>query len=108
MKHVVTLSLLAVVVLLASCATNKSLVPTGGSKADGTVDLSYEFGAFEKPVVDMVSAQRAAKQRCVAWGYSEAEAFGGEKRQCQAFDGYGTCTHWFVTVTYQCTGGVPQ
>lgn len=100
--------LCSIAVLLSACATDKSLVPTGGSKADGTVDLSYEFGMFEKPVVDMAAAQNAAKQRCAAWGYTEAEAFGGEKRQCQAFDGYGNCIRWFVTVTYQCTGGAPK
>lgn len=92
---------------LMACATNKELVPTGGSKADGTVDLSYEFGAFEKPVVNMAAAQIAAVQRCGAWGYTNAEPFGGEKRQCQGYDGYGNCVRWFVTVTYQCTGGSP-
>lgn len=101
------LGIFAIVFLMTGCAANKTLVPTGGSKADGTVDLSFEFGVFQKPVVDMVAAQASAKQRCAAWGYTEAEAFGGEKRQCQAFDGYGNCMRWFVTVTYQCTGGKP-
>ncbi len=108
MKFSASVALVGVGIFIAACATNKSLVPTGGSKADGTVDLSYEFGMFEKPVVDMAAAQSAAKQRCAAWGYTEAEAFGGEKRQCQAFDGYGSCIRWFVTVTYQCTGGAPK
>ena len=108
MKMNLLVLLVPLSILLGSCTTNKSLVPTGGSKADGTVDLSYEFGMFEKPVIDMAAAQIAAKDRCSAWGYAAAEAFGGEKRQCQAFDGYGNCMRWFVTVTYQCTGGTPK
>jgi YecR-like lipoprotein len=99
------LILVSAAILLAGCSVNKTLTPTGGSKADGTVDLSYEFGAFEKPVIDYTSAQVNAEQRCKAWGYTNAESFGGEKRQCQAFDGYGNCARFFVTVTYQCTGG---
>ena len=103
-----TAIVLAATVLLAGCTVNKTLVPTGGSKSDGTVDLAYEFGAFEKPVVDLSSAQAAAVQRCQAWGYTNAEAFGGEKRQCMQFDGYGTCVRMNVTITYQCTGGTAQ
>ena len=94
--------------VLTGCAVDKTLVPTGGSRSDGTVDLSYEFGAFERPVVNMAQAQPSALERCKAWGYSNAEPFGGEKRQCQAFDGYGNCARFFVTVTFQCTGGSTQ
>jgi len=32
--------------LLAGCATTKDWSATGGSQADGTVRLSYEFGPF--------------------------------------------------------------
>jgi hypothetical protein len=31
------------------CAAKKDLVATGGSRADGTVDLSYELGLYENP-----------------------------------------------------------
>lgn len=72
--------------------------------SDGTVDMSYEFGAFQVPKVDYATAQLSARQKCQAWGYSDAEAFGGEKRVCQQRDNYGGCISTFVTVTYQCTG----
>jgi hypothetical protein len=41
----------AISISLGSCArpTNITLVPTGGSRADGTVTLSYEYGGLEKP-----------------------------------------------------------
>lgn len=97
---------LAVITLasLPSCAVQKDLVPTGGSRADGTVTLSYEYGRFEKPEVDMPKAATLAMQRCGAWGYTGAEPFGGQMNKCEAVDGYGGCIRTLVTVTYQCTG----
>ena len=34
--------------VLSGCAVQKQLVPTGGSRSDGTVKLAYEYGAFEQ------------------------------------------------------------
>ena len=87
------------------CATTKILQATGGSRADGIIELSYEYGGFERPVVDWNQALTAAKERCKAWGYSGAESFGGTKSLCQAANAYG-CLQYFVTVPYQCTGPV--
>src|SRR3974390_811316 len=64
-------------ILTAGCATQKQLVSTGGSRANGTVDLSFEYGMFEKPHWDWNQAHDEAAQRCAAWGYSGAERFGG-------------------------------
>jgi hypothetical protein len=94
----------ALAFLITSCTVQKDLVPTGGSRADGTVNLSYEYGLFEKPQVDLPKATAVAMQRCAAWGYTGAEPFGGQMNKCEAFDGYGDCTRTLVTVTYQCTG----
>ncbi|WP_458525663.1 YecR family lipoprotein [Onishia taeanensis] len=77
------------------------MVPTGGSKADGTIDLSYEVGMLEKPVIDRAQAYRAANQRCAAWGYEEAEAFGGATSTCISNGSYG-CNRTRYTVTFQC------
>jgi hypothetical protein len=96
------------VVLVISCATQKALVPVGGSRADGTVNLAFEYNIFEKPELDRVAAQSAAVQRCTAWGYTGAEAFGGAMQKCEAMNGYGNCLKWMVTVTYQCTGSPPS
>jgi len=95
------LCLLLSLVLLTGCATQKILTPTGGSKADGTVVLSYEYGMFEQPVVDYDAAQALAKQKCAAWKYKDAEAFGVGESECTAYD--GGCLAWRVNVTYQCT-----
>ena len=89
--------------VLIGCAKQVAMVPTGGSRADGTVTLSYEIGSMQKAQIDPAQAQVAASQRCTAWGYSSAQAFGGETRQCQQSSEYG-CMRWFVSMTYQCLG----
>ena len=97
-------TLCAIVLFASGCAVQKDLVPTGGSRADGTVNLSYEYGMFEHPEVNMAQGESAAQQRCAAWGYTGAEPFGGALTKCEAVNGYGNCVRRLVTVTYQCTG----
>jgi hypothetical protein len=89
----------------ASCTVDKQLSATGGSRSDGIVELSYEIGDMQSARIDWNRAQQDATARCAAWGYQNAEKFGGEKRQCQAPSQYG-CLQWFVTVNYQCTNAV--
>lgn len=100
------LGLLAVV--LTACAAPMVMQATGGSRADGTVDLSYEYTLFQKPVVDMTMATATASDRCRAWGYTNAEPFGGQINHCNQFNGYGNCLDMLVTVKYQCAGGGPH
>jgi hypothetical protein len=90
--------------LVSGCATTETPQAIGGNKAGGTVDLAFEFGLFQKPVVDWASANATAQQRCGAWGYSGAQMFGAANTQCEAMNGYGNCLRTRVTVTYQCTG----
>jgi hypothetical protein len=98
---------LALGLALASCATEEVPVAIGGNRAGGTVDMSYEYGAFERPQVDWNIAQQSALQRCKAWGYTNAEAFGGAINQCVAANAYG-CLRERVTMTYQCTTDAQQ
>ena len=91
-------------VLLSGCAAKKDMIPMGGSKADGTVRMGYEFGMFEKPVVDKNQAVELAGRKCKTWGYDGAEAFGGQVSQCAQIGAYG-CEKTNVTVEFQCIGG---
>lgn len=91
-------------ILTAACEVQKTPVPTGGSRSDASVDMSYEVLPLEKPVVDWASAESSATKRCNAWGYSKADPFEGVRTQCQAADMYGNCNRATVTKTYQCTG----
>lgn len=97
------LALLATTLILSGCATQKQLVPTGGSKADGTVKMSYSYGMFESPKVDMQQGAQLAVKRCAAWGYSGAEPFGGYTSVCSQPSSSG-CMETLVSVEYQCTG----
>ena len=105
---IIHLSAGAVVLLaLVGCATAKSWIPIGGSRADATVTLGYQYGMFEVPTLDHAAGDRLATQRCAVWGYSGAEAFGAELSQCTSMSSSG-CAQMQVTKTYQCTGtGTP-
>jgi hypothetical protein len=88
---------------LAACAVEKTPVPTGGSKSDGLVELSYQVGALEVPTVNWAAAQKSATKRCNSWGYRQADPFEGVKQQCVSSDIYGGCNMMTVTRVYQCT-----
>jgi hypothetical protein len=96
--------LVAVTLATVGCATQKQWTATGGSKADGIVKLSFEYGGFERPVISVQDGVPQATARCQSWGYTGAEPFGGATRQCTATNQYG-CIAYFVTAEYQCTGG---
>lgn len=93
----------AVAVTLAGCAVNKDWVAAGGSRADGTVKLAYEYGEFQKPMVSRDQAVRTATDRCAAWGYTGAEPFGEVLTNCINGNAYG-CNVYRVTAEFQCTG----
>lgn len=91
------------IITITGCATNIRPSATGGSKADGTVTMSYQYGGFQKPVIDWNQAAIDAANRCASWGYTGAEPFGGSTSQCVFNNGYG-CNRWQVNMQYQCTG----
>ena len=99
----ITLSFVTAIVF-TGCAVVKVPQATGGSKSDGVIEMSFDYGLFEKPQVDWNQALVTAKHRCEAWGYQEAEAFGGATNKCEAYNAYGNCVHVLVTMKYQCTG----
>ena len=102
------LVVLSAALALSGCATSKNWSATGGSRADATVRLSYEYGAFEKPQTNETEAMNLAVARCKTWGYTGAEAFGGTTQQCNMPGGMGGCNRFLVTKEYQCTGtGTP-
>ena len=101
------LALVASTLLLSGCAVQKQLVPTGGSKADGTVKMSYSFGMLESPKVNVQQGAQAAAQRCAAWGYSGAEPFGGYTSVCSQPSSSG-CMETIVTMEYQYTGDLKK
>lgn len=100
MKSVVVLFF---ALLISACTVNKQMYAVGGSKADGTVEMAYDVGAFETAKVDFNDAQSKATQKCKVWGYKAAEAFGGQKNTCLARNGFGNCMQSQIIVPFQCT-----
>jgi YecR-like lipoprotein len=95
-----TMLLLLPALLSSGCATVKTLEATGGSRSDGTVELSYEYGSLEAPQVQWEQGLVTARERCAAWGYSDAEAFGGEKLDLSA-------PRKLSLLVLPCNGGLP-
>ncbi|WP_044028052.1 YecR family lipoprotein [Dinoroseobacter shibae] len=95
---------LCLVTVVGCTEVTKVPVPTGGSRADASVTLSYNTNPYEIVTPDWETAQSSANARCQAWGYSRAEPFEGVQTQCQAFDGWGNCSSSVVSRTYQCLG----
>ncbi len=95
-------------VSLAACSTHKDFYATGGSRADGVIDVAYDFNRLESPVVDKKQAYAIAKSKCSLWGYEDAEPFGGQSQTCQARSGFGECSAWQVAIKYQCLGSLEQ
>lgn len=98
------LVLLAVAVSmnLAGCATTKQWAVSGGDKAQGLVQVSYEFPEYNEPPVSEEQAARIAQGRCEGWGYDDAQPIPGQVRQCSNMDA-GNCDQWKVTREYRCT-----
>jgi hypothetical protein len=94
--------------LLAACATPMNMVPTGGSRSDGTVEMSYEYGIFQQPVINAAQATSSANEMCAGWGYTGSRPFGGQTTRCQVTDGSGNCMRFLATVRFQCTGAPSQ
>ncbi len=94
---------LASLICLAGCAVQKEWTATGGSRADGTVELAFEYGVFQKPQVDNAQGVDLAASMCAGWGYTGSQPFGAMTK-CEAVNGYGDCMRWLVTRKYQCLG----
>lgn len=78
----------------------KVYTPISGSKADGTVVLGFEIGPYEKAAkANEAKDTMLAAEKCAAWGYRSAEAFGGTLKRCrlEGFSRY--CLH---TKEFQC------
>jgi len=97
--------LMICVLSIAGCATPKTLLPIGGSRADGVINMAYDVGILESPVVDYNAAQVLAENGCKAWGYSGARPLGGSQSSCIKPKGDGGCLENRVTVPYQCITG---
>jgi len=94
--------ILLIPVLLQGCArhVHKDWMAIGGSKADASVTVGYTYNAqIEIPDADFSQAQRVADEKCRAWGYERAEAFGG------ALTSPMNIYEVMTSAKFQCIGG---
>ena len=84
-----TAALLAICAV-SSCVREVNITPvaTSGSKADGTIIMSYDIHFNEVPTINWLAAKQSADKRCNSWGYIKADAFEGETR------GLPPARHW--------------
>ena len=119
MRTIANLMLATLMLALGGCAApavfNNAI---GGSKADGTVDMSFIMGTLGKPVIDWEASEYNARRVCVNWGYSGAQYMGGHKEgincsvrsSSNAYGGFSSreiCSAYRYIATYQCTGRNP-
>jgi hypothetical protein len=104
MKRILILAATIAAMTLSGCAVQKQYGASGGSKADGTIKMSYTYSLFEAPTVNENEALASATKRCKVWGYSSAEAFDFTNKKCQQTDSNGSCNSWIVTKEFQCNG----
>jgi len=79
--------------------TTKDWIPSGGSRSEALVELSYDYGIFESPIADSEQGLELAQSSCSAWGYLHAEPFGDATSECINEN----CTRVRVTSRYWCS-----
>ena len=98
------LAVIAITGAITGCSTHRELMVTGGSRADGIVELGYQRNEFQRVAFDADAAEAVAAKRCRGWGYDGAESFGTEKSTCTSRRGFGNCGSRQVVIQYQCLG----
>lgn len=79
----------------------KQYAATGGSRADGVINFSYDYSYREIPIVSEMQGKEQAVRRCEGWGYDGAEAFDEIRKYCIVSTS-DSCIEWRVTLQYQC------
>lgn len=91
------------VLLVSSCATAPTaLTPSGGSKSDAIVEMSYSTGMFSSLVIDWNATDIAAADRCTNWGFNGAEKLGGGTKRCVERYDQDDCLRYEHVYKYQC------
>jgi hypothetical protein len=108
LRRLCTCFLLLVITALVGCSVKRDFYATGGSRADGVVDMAYDYRSLENPVIDPKQAYSIARSKCALWGYADTEPFGGKIQACTLRSGFGECAAWQVTIKYQCLGSLER
>lgn len=103
MRKTVYLGVILGVLVGCTSVVHKKWSVIGGSKADATVRLAFEYAELEEPRENRAEAQRLAVKRCQAWGYRDATPFDMVTRNCISGPGiWSDCSRYRVSIEYQC------
>lgn len=87
---------------LTGCATVKTPQISGGDSKNAIVDLSYQYGLFEKPTVDWGKALNTANTQCQSWGYKGAVSNSSPTDNCIEVNQQEHCVKHQVVSRYNC------
>lgn len=96
------LAALTATFLLSGCSTVTELSASGGSRADGTVTMTAEYGEFDFIKPNTQRALDSAIMRCQSWGYRSAQPFDSGLSRCSSPSGLGGCARYIYSINYQC------
>lgn len=100
-KNMLLLTVVGFALLGCAKPVQKEWFAQGGSRADGTVQMALTWNpALEKPQAQQEQAQRIAIEKCQAWGYADAEPFGGVIKRCLDIQ----CAQMIAEMNFQCRG----
>jgi hypothetical protein len=108
MKNYSTLLGIGLAILVSGCATVKTPMPDTGNKDEGRVNLTYQYGLFEKPQVNWDQALLAATDQCKKWQYGPASQSTTPADECVRRDQNNNCIQHQVTTSYQCQFSADQ
>lgn len=112
MKNFFKVVVIAAYVGMVGCAPKPVPVqwtPTGGSRADATVEIGVIYDPnYEYPLTQPDRMLEMARERCRAWGYADAQLFGQPVERCtsRTIGQWGTviCHEKQAKQMYQCIG----
>lgn len=108
LRHSCTCMLMIIISAVAGCSVKRDFYATGGSRADGVIDMAYDYKPNEHTVIDKKQAYAIARSRCALWGYTDTEPFGGGANTCISPSGSNGCAVWQKVTKYQCLGNLER
>jgi len=107
MKLLTTVSIVSAIFFVGCTPIQEpaAIVPqaTGGNLAQGSVEMSYTKSPHLRPRVDWMAAQQSAVNRCSGWGFTGAQAYANDRKECVSRDTNGSCRVERIVRVYQCT-----
>lgn len=100
MRSFVVISLL--LVTASGCAVVKTPSISGINRDEGKIQMTYNYGALERPQVKWDEVLASANNQCKSWGYQDAQQTSAPQSTCIQNNQQGNCISWKVDTLYDC------